>query len=195
MSTNRTKFPDILKLAFNSFMENIHTTIPGTIESYDASKKKVSVRPSIKKKLNNETLSYPVISEVPVMFPATKDSIVAFPLSKGDGGLILFSEVSLERYLSSFGEEVDPGENRKFSLSDAIFLPGLFPFGNPGAVGDGLNMQIKFKNTQIKIDPLGVITLASGDSSIWQPNILTNDPVTGIPHGGTLAGIVKLKGG
>lgn len=195
MSTSRTKFPDILKIAFNSFMENVHTAIPGTIQSYDASKKKVSVKPSIKKKLNNEILSYPTISEVPIIFPSTKDSIVAFPLSIGDGGLILFSEVSLERYLSSFGEEVEPGENRKFALSDAVFIPGLFPFGNPGAVGDGINMQIKFKTTEIQISPLGFMTLVTGDASFWQPNILTNDPITGIPHGGTVAGIVKLKGG
>lgn len=39
------------------------------------------------------------------------------------------------------------------------------------------------------------IRLATGDSSGWQPNILAVDPVTGVPHGGITAGIIKLKGG
>lgn len=39
------------------------------------------------------------------------------------------------------------------------------------------------------------IKLATGDSSPWAPNVLTVDPVTGIPHGGVAAGIIKLKGG
>ena len=39
------------------------------------------------------------------------------------------------------------------------------------------------------------LTLKSGDAVAWAPNILTVDPVTGVPHGGVTAGILKLKGG
>lgn len=38
------------------------------------------------------------------------------------------------------------------------------------------------------------IILKTGDAAIWQPNILAIDPLTGVPHGGPNAGIVKLKG-
>jgi hypothetical protein len=37
-------------------------------------------------------------------------------------------------------------------------------------------------------------TLKTGDASIWMPNILATCLFTGAPHGGTGAGIVKLKG-
>lgn len=190
----RQQFYDILRLAFNSFMDGVHTCIPGSIQSFDPLTKKASVKPLVQKKFENETLSYPVITNVPVVFPGTKDVVLSFPLSAGDGCLILFSEVSLERYLSSAGEEVEPGETRKFALSDAVCLPGLFPFGSPGAVGDGLALQVKYKTTEIRIDDTG-ITLKSGDASGWAPNILGNDPSTGVPHGGVIAGIIKLKGG
>lgn len=39
------------------------------------------------------------------------------------------------------------------------------------------------------------IKLATGDSALWSPNVLTADPSTGIPHGGPAGGITKLKGG
>jgi len=38
------------------------------------------------------------------------------------------------------------------------------------------------------------VTLKSGDAITWLPNILPIDPLTGLPHGGPTAGIVKLKG-
>jgi hypothetical protein len=38
------------------------------------------------------------------------------------------------------------------------------------------------------------LELNTGDASTWLPNILQVDPVTGVPHGGPTAGIVKLKG-
>lgn len=38
------------------------------------------------------------------------------------------------------------------------------------------------------------VTLKSGDAAIWMPNVLPVDPLTGMPHGGPTAGIIKLKG-
>ncbi len=76
----------------------------------------------------------PVIAEVPVIFPSTKKALMAFPLEEGDGCLIIFSERSMERYLSNAIVEVEPQDPRKFSLTDAICIPGLFTFNEPGKV-------------------------------------------------------------
>lgn len=38
------------------------------------------------------------------------------------------------------------------------------------------------------------LVLKSGDATLWAPNVLPNCLFTGTPHGGTVAGIVKLKG-
>jgi hypothetical protein len=40
----------------------------------------------------------------------------------------------------------------------------------------------------------GTIELNTGDASSWVPNTLSTDPMTGVPHGGITAGIIKLKG-
>lgn len=148
----RQRFSDVVKLIIDSYMQTVHIDIPGTIESYDATLKKASVKPSIKFKVNNDLLSYPVIENVPVIFPTTKNFRFVFPLEQGDGCLIIFSERSLERWLSSNGEEVEPGDNRKNSLPDAICIPGLFPFGDPGKEGDSVDVIIESDNTNIKIN-------------------------------------------
>jgi hypothetical protein len=50
------------------------------------------------------------------------------------------------------------------------------------------------KGQAITVEGAVSVTLKTGDALTWMPNILTNDPVTGIPHGGAVAGILKLKG-
>jgi phage baseplate assembly protein V len=47
----------------------------------------------------------------------------------------------------------------------------------------------------IEADSTVGITLKTGDASAWMPNILGKCAFTDAPHGGSIAGIVKLKGG
>jgi phage baseplate assembly protein V len=70
---------------------------------------------------------------------------------------------------------------------------------NPGetTIYDKNGNEIKLTATgiEIKLGPTCLeLKLNSGDASLWIPNILPNDPMTGMPHGGPLAGIAKLKG-
>lgn len=189
----RSRFSDVVQQIIESHMLKVHTCIPGKIESYNPAIKQASVKPLIKLKVNNESLSYPVINNVPVVFQGTADAVIAFPLSAGDGCLILFSEQSLENYLSSSGNEVEPGDNRRYSVNDAVCIPGLFPFGKPGKTGGLTGIDVIWKGYKITIDDTG-ITLNSTDALPWKPNILPQDPFTGLPHGGPTAGIIKLRG-
>ena len=62
-------------------------------------------------------------------------------------------------------------------------------------ISDSSGYKIEDKNgNKIKMDVAGT-KLVTGDASPWQPNILSLDPMTGIPHGGAAAGILKLTGG
>jgi len=189
----RQRFSDVVKKIIESYMLKIHTCIPGKIESYNPTIKQASVKPLIKLKVNNEVLGYPVIDNVPVIFQGTKDAVITFPIAAGDGCLILFSEQDMENFLSSTGNEVEPGDNRRYSVNDAICIPGLFPFASPGKTGGLTGLEVIYKNYKITIDDTG-ITLNSTDAIAWKPNILPNDPFTGLPHGGPTAGIVKLRG-
>lgn len=63
----------------------------------------------------------------------------------------------------------------------------------PSGLSEGDVYLYDYRGTQIKIDSAG-ITLNTGDASTWKPNVIATCPLTGLPHGGTLAGITKLKG-
>ncbi|MFX0205160.1 MAG: Gp138 family membrane-puncturing spike protein [Candidatus Hodarchaeota archaeon] len=196
MSDN-LQFSDAVRYVFKSLISEIHTALPGKFEKYEHAKKKAEVKPLIKKVfVNDEVLELPVITNVPVIFPGTSDALITYPIAKGDGCLIIFSERSLERYLSSAMVDTEPQDPRKFSLSDGIAIPGLFTFKQPGKTSkrSGADLEIIYKDTYITIDSTGVLTLRTGDAAIWQPNVLVNDPFTGIPHGGVTGGISKLKG-
>ena len=190
----RSTLNDILNKSFHSNMHNVYTILPGKIESYDATKKKASVKPMIKKNVRNDIISYPIITDVPVIFPSSKDGAIIFSLNKGDGCLLLFSCESMENFLSStLINDVEPGDNRKFNLTDAICIPGLFTFTNPGKTGGATGYESIFGDFKIIIDNTG-ITFKSNDALPWKPNILPVDPFTGLPHGGINAGIAKLRG-
>jgi hypothetical protein len=149
----KQRFSDVVKKIIESYLLKVHTCIPGKIESYEPATKKATVKPLIKFKVNNETLSYPVIDNVPVVFQGTQNAIITFPISPGDGCLIIFSEQSMENYLSSVGNEVDPGDDRRYSINDAICIPGLFPFGDPGKVSDNNdNLIIEIDNANIRVN-------------------------------------------
>lgn len=124
----KTDLPGAIFDAIRGELKHVHTAIPGVIESYSATKRKASVRPTINIKLEDNTvLKMPVITNVPVVFPSSSAVSITWPLQKGDGVLIIFSEASLENWLS-LASGVDETDPRRFALSDAIAIPGLFNF-------------------------------------------------------------------
>ena len=54
--------------------------------------------------------------------------------------------------------------------------------------------KIQINNFGITIESTQQISLKTGDASNWKPCIIGNCLWSGAPHGGTLAGITKLKG-
>lgn len=108
--------------------EEMHTAVPATIKSYDPSTGLASVQPVAKfKKPNGETMDYPSISGVPVVFPQSANVTIAFPIKAGDGCLLVFGEKSLDYWL--YGKETDT--ELSFDLSNAVAIPSLKNTGNP----------------------------------------------------------------
>jgi len=124
------------------------------------------VLPSIKVTFyDGVALSHPVIQNVPVMFPRSGGASLTFPVNKGDGVLILFSERSLERWLSSTGGEVEQGVNRRFDLSDAIAIAGLNSIATK-TMGTADDVVLVYKDAKIVIQKDGTIILQNEKSKI-----------------------------
>jgi hypothetical protein len=175
----RSTLTQAVKTTINSILSEMHTCLPGRIEKYDYSNQKATVKPLIKKVyLNDDVLEIPVLVNVPIVFPRSKTSGITFPLNKGDGVLIVFSERSLERWYSS-GEDSEPGDPRKFDLSDAIAIPGLFSFAQSNIAHNNDDVEIQNRN--------GSVALGSDTSNTQKliDGVLTGktlDQVTGLPY-------------
>lgn len=161
----RNTLAEAIKQTINYHLKNIHTAIPGEIVEYDYTTQKASVLPTIKEKFyTGEVLSMPIIVNVPVIFPRSADASITFPLEKGDKVLLIFSEKSLERWLSS-GKEVEAGVNRRFDLSDGIAIPGLYSFIDPSPCMPN-SLCIRYKNGYFRIKGDSTIELESTNASL-----------------------------
>lgn len=116
----------------NGAIGNVHTALPGTIISYDATSNRASVQPfgAIKTK-DSRSIAYPVIYNAPVQFPCGMGGKagITFPIRAGDGCIVLFAEGQMDDYLSGG----DSSDGRKHSLNDAMIIPGMYSGGTTTA--------------------------------------------------------------
>lgn len=146
---------EILDIAIDRKMENVHTSLPGVIESYDHATQKASVKALINKKYaDGEDGEQPVIVNVPVVFPSGSDSGIFFPIKGGESCLLHFSERSMENFLALDGEQ-EPGDPRKFDMTDCICVPGLNSFAKDSFTENAEDVLLLHKETKIRLKPDG----------------------------------------
>jgi len=114
--------------------QNMHTSLPGKIDSFDADKCLAVVTPTGQfKQPNGQLLDYPQVNDVPVVsFQfAGQDITIAAPVKEGDGCLLFFSEQQLDK----FRDDEDAKCDLRFDLTNAICVVGLFKDAN-GVIKD-----------------------------------------------------------
>lgn len=182
MAERPASWAEVIRRAIDAKLADIHTTIPGKVVRVNmsgASVRSVDVQPVIKRgHLDEEDRrvveDMPVIPSVPVEFPSAGDYRITFPIAVGTTGLIHFSEASLDVWLAK-GGTVDPQDDRRFNLSDAIFRPGLRAIAeslgsvptNRMTVGDDGGLQIHIDKSSIRLgDNAALEALIKGTSHI-----------------------------
>lgn len=126
MSQTSNEIRNVVDNWVDEKISNIHTALNGKIISYDASINRAIVQPSGTYKTEDyREFAYPIIYNVPVVFPTGMggNSGVTFPISSGDGCLIIFAEKQLDDFVNNSNTSDDL---RKHSLNDAICIPGLY---------------------------------------------------------------------
>lgn len=151
---------------FLSMIENMHTCLPGVVVDYDFEFSRASVKPLIKKPfIDGDVLVLPVLKDIPVVFPRSSKAGMTFPLNKGDKVLIVFSQRSLDTW-KDFGKDSVPRDFRKFDLSDAICIPGMFSFNksDKNIASNNSDLEIQNEGQTITIKKNGDIEI--GGSSL-----------------------------
>jgi hypothetical protein len=126
---------DVVRKHIRVNLTDLHVAIPARVERVDLAKGLIDAKPLVKDSHddaegNRVPVSVPVICNVPVIFPGVGGMRITFPISKGDTVMLLFSERSLDTWLVR-GGEVDPVDDRRHQLSDAVAIPGLRDFAHP----------------------------------------------------------------
>lgn len=159
---------EVIRLEIDRVLSNMNTSMPGKIVSYDIGKGEAVVKPSFKRKLRTEsgTRELPLISGVRVCFPKMGSTHIRMPVKAGDEGLLIFSQRSLDRWMTR-GGEVDPQDPRKFHLSDATFWPGLVSDSNVIAPkGAAESLEIVNKDAYIEIKESGQIFIKNDKAEV-----------------------------
>ncbi len=155
-------------LLIERYMTEAHFCAPGIVVSYDSTTQSASVQPSLMRKYNAPSgadipaVPLPQINMVPVVFPATATSWVRLPVAVGDQVMLHFSDRSLDLWWTS-GGIVDPEIPHKFSLTDAIAVPGLRSKGtaiNPK--GAPTSLEICNGNVWLELMATGQVKLSNG---------------------------------
>jgi len=157
---------DNIKQGVDNRIKDLHSSMPGIVQSFDAEKQTASVQPAIRRVFitregTDEILSpsdLPVLINVPVQFPRGGGFSLTFPVKKGDECLIVFAERAIDNW-HKFGGVRDPNARRFHSLSDATAFVGLSSLPNKVPNYDATNTQLK------KDDGTAVISV-NNDSSI-----------------------------
>lgn len=133
-----TQMTDLLQENFYYNMGNVHTAFPAVVKSYNKDERRAELQPSLMRKLpNGEFIDLPIIVDVPVLFLGTKKVGLHFPLEEGDEVLVLCSERCLDVWKDNGGSKIQDEDNRRFTLSDAVCIPGLQPKDFPKVKNNG----------------------------------------------------------
>jgi hypothetical protein len=182
MSERRPDLSKIILAAFEQGARDIYTMIPAKIVKWDASNQRANCQILVKNVLTDEAgnrvvQSWPVVPGVPVQFQGMDTFRITFPISDGTlvingqtvpatTGALIFSHRSLDKWLTGNGSEVDPEFDQAHALADAVFIPGLRPFGDPIAnvPTDKLSIGRDTSPSDIEIDGQGNIQIANGNA-------------------------------
>ncbi len=187
--------------AISRAMSGIRVALPGRVESYDPTTQRASVKPLIQDGYYDEagerqTDPLPIVTDVPVAFQGSGTAFQSFPVSVGDTVLLVFCSSSIDKWLVQ-GGEVDPEDDRRHHLSDAVAIPGFRsgPFVTDPAAwvisADLLKLGSKDANDPVirKSDLAGFISTYNGHTHV-ETGSTTNTP---LPTQSTINGSSKVK--
>lgn len=144
MATDLT-LAEVLRQVLDARCAEIHVAVPCSVLTYHQASQTVDVQVMVKDFAPDEEgdlkeRRYPVLPSVPVEWLRAGGYFLTMPIVAGDTGMLVFSELPIDRWRST-GQESNAVLARRHGLTNAVFRPGLSPAGKAlaaPAVGDHL---------------------------------------------------------
>lgn len=167
MASPPVSIAEVFYAGQDALMGKVHTSLPARVEAYDAAAQTAHCQPMVKRLMFDEAgekvyESLPLLPHVPVCFPRGGGYVFVFPLAPGDFVWLNFSETAMAEYLAT-GKESAAWDNRRFHLSNAIAIPGVYPDTKPMTNGNtgGMVLGKDGAAEQVRIAP-GEILVGAG---------------------------------
>lgn len=164
----------LIKTMIELNLHNLHTSIPCVVESFNGDGT-VNATPAIKRVLNenDEEITLPTLSEIPIIYPSVGKYRITFPIEKGDEGMLVFSEREINQFVEK-GEITRPLMYRKHSISDAVFIPALISQGKRNNVSSSEGLVLEEVSGGAKIE------LINGKINLYGTIVMESIPGTGL---------------
>ena len=159
-------FSEVIVKAIESHLAGeLHVSMPGRIERYSSATQRADIQPLLRRVVIGEDgsrIAYrrAVVPNVPIMFLGGGGFRTTYPVAVGDTALLIFVDVSIDRWKTT-GNEVDPGDDRAHSVTDAVALVGLRarPWtsapGNVATTGMDGGPVVEYSATEIRVGGAG----------------------------------------
>lgn len=136
------KIKALVRAIVHRELSQVRTMTVGQVVEYDAASNSAKIRLCVRQirtldPNNLTTVDMPILEDVPVQQFGSGKLLLSVPPAVDSYGTVLFSDRDLEAWLMA-GGTVDPTSSRRWDLSDAVFIPGLYPY-----VVDGDNGQLE----------------------------------------------------
>lgn len=155
----------VMKNAIEAQIMETHTWLPGQVSKLNANGTvDVQLTLQTKYRVDDALVIRPILQNVPVEHPRGTNWWIKLPVAVGDYGRVAFSERSLDNYLVS-GGIVDPADVRHHSLSDGIFIPGLYPKSMPLS-GPATDLVIHNGQADLKVQAAGTFLFKGASDEI-----------------------------
>lgn len=107
----------------------IHVCLPCIVQSYNQDQMTVDVQPTIRERVIDESggisyVNYPLLINVPIVFPSCGNFHITFPVNLGDECLVVFSDLAIDNWWVN-GNVQNPIEQRRHDLSDGFAIFGI----------------------------------------------------------------------
>lgn len=163
-----------LRTALDGFQSGLWTAIPGIIQSVDFTKMTCTVQPAVQGEVQDETgatqnVNYPLLADVPIVFPGCAGFIITLPLAQGDEVLVVFSSRCIDSWWQSGGVNNRPLEARMHDLSDGFAIPGPRSVPNipAGSISTtGMEIRNAAGNSKIQMSADGKIRITASEVDI-----------------------------
>lgn len=158
--------PEFIQLMTRKISSGIKVAMPATIEEYDFATQKASVKIDMQEAIGEDgVIDYPVLTNVPIIFPRSGGASLTMPVKRGDHCLLLFLDRDITAWLLGAKSKKPPSQ-RRHNLNDAVALMGLSPFSAKSMAKNNTDLLLTYHGSSISLKPNGQIDIDCRDANI-----------------------------